>query len=88
MCPGAVHTTRDTNAVTPRHAGTIHLLVTDVVLPGAKKLKNTLIDAIILVTIVFLPKGIVGSPRDFSPESNKEFAGQVPAEMLTATVNV
>jgi hypothetical protein len=28
--------------------------------------------------------GIIGSPRDFSPESNKEFAGQVPADMLSA----
>jgi len=28
--------------------------------------------------------GIVGSVRDFSPESNKEFAGQVPADMLAA----
>jgi hypothetical protein len=28
--------------------------------------------------------GIIGSPRDFSPESNKEFAGQVPADMLAA----
>jgi len=29
--------------------------------------------------------GIIGSPRDFSPEANKEFAGQVPADMLSAT---
>ena len=28
--------------------------------------------------------GIIGSPRDFSPESNKEFAGSVPADMLAA----
>jgi len=28
--------------------------------------------------------GIIGSARDFSPESNKEFAGQVPADMLSA----
>jgi len=28
--------------------------------------------------------GIIGSPRDFSPESNKEFAGPVPADMLAA----
>ena len=28
--------------------------------------------------------GIIGSPRDFSPESNKEFAGRVPADMLAA----
>lgn len=26
--------------------------------------------------------GIIGSPRDFSPEANKEFAGQVPTDML------
>jgi len=28
--------------------------------------------------------GIIGSPRDFSAESNKEFAGQVPRDMLAA----
>lgn len=28
--------------------------------------------------------GIIGSPRDFSPESNKEFARPVPADMLAA----
>lgn len=28
--------------------------------------------------------GIVGSPRDYSPESNREFAGPVPAELLKA----
>jgi hypothetical protein len=28
--------------------------------------------------------GIIGSPRDFSPESNKQFAGSVPADMLAA----
>jgi hypothetical protein len=29
--------------------------------------------------------GGVGSVRDFSPESNREFAGQVPADLLNAT---
>jgi hypothetical protein len=29
--------------------------------------------------------GIIGSARDFSPQSNKEFAGQVPRDMLSAT---
>ncbi|GAA3765999.1 DUF5597 domain-containing protein [Terriglobus aquaticus] len=28
--------------------------------------------------------GIIGSPRDYSTESNREFAGQVPAEVLRA----
>lgn len=28
--------------------------------------------------------GIVGSPRDYSPQSNREFAGQVPAELTRA----
>jgi hypothetical protein len=28
--------------------------------------------------------GIIGSPRDFSPESNQEFAGPMPADMLAA----
>lgn len=28
--------------------------------------------------------GIVGSVRDFSPEANREFAGQVPADLLAA----
>jgi len=38
----------------------------------------------ILLVQVENESGIIGSPRDFSPESNKEFAGQVPAEMLKA----
>ena len=29
--------------------------------------------------------GIIGSPRDYSPEANKEFAGQVPPDMLSAS---
>jgi hypothetical protein len=39
----------------------------------------------ILLVQVENESGIVGSPRDFSAESNKEFAGAVPAEMLAAT---
>jgi hypothetical protein len=39
----------------------------------------------VLMVQVENESGIIGSPRDFSPESNKEFAGQVPAEMLAAT---
>jgi len=38
----------------------------------------------ILMVQVENESGIIGSPRDFSAESNKEFAGQVPAEMLSA----
>ena len=38
----------------------------------------------VLMVQVENESGIVGSPRDFSPESNKEFAGQVPADMLAA----
>jgi hypothetical protein len=38
----------------------------------------------ILLVQVENESGIIGSPRDFSPESNKEFAGQVPADMLAA----
>ena len=38
----------------------------------------------ILLVQVENESGIIGSPRDFSPESNKEFAGPVPAEMLAA----
>ena len=38
----------------------------------------------ILMVQVENESGIIGSPRDFSPESNKEFAGQVPADMLAA----
>ncbi len=38
----------------------------------------------ILMVQVENESGIVGSPRDYSPESNKQFAGQVPADMLTA----
>jgi hypothetical protein len=39
----------------------------------------------VLLVQVENESGIIGSPRDFSPESNKEFAGQVPADMLSAT---
>lgn len=38
----------------------------------------------ILLVQVENESGIIGSPRDFSPESNKEFAGQVPSDMLAA----
>jgi Domain of unknown function (DUF5597)/Glycosyl hydrolases family 35 len=38
----------------------------------------------ILLVQVENESGIIGSPRDFSPESNKEFAGKVPADMLAA----
>ncbi|PYV80413.1 MAG: glycosyl hydrolase [Acidobacteria bacterium] len=38
----------------------------------------------ILLVQVENESGIIGSSRDFSPESNKEFAGQVPADMLSA----
>jgi hypothetical protein len=38
----------------------------------------------VLLVQVENESGIIGSPRDFSPESNKEFAGQVPADMLGA----
>jgi hypothetical protein len=38
----------------------------------------------ILMVQVENESGIIGSPRDFSAESNKEFAGQVPAEMFSA----
>ena len=38
----------------------------------------------ILMVQVENESGIIGSVRDFSPESNKEFAGQVPAQMLAA----
>ncbi len=38
----------------------------------------------ILLVQVENESGIIGSPRDFSPESNKEFAGPVPADMLAA----
>ena len=38
----------------------------------------------VLMVQVENESGIIGSPRDFSAESNKEFAGQVPADMLTA----
>jgi Domain of unknown function (DUF5597)/Glycosyl hydrolases family 35 len=39
----------------------------------------------VLMVQVENESGIIGSARDFSPESNKEFAGQVPADMLAAT---
>jgi hypothetical protein len=39
----------------------------------------------VLLVQVENESGIIGSPRDFSPEANKEFAGQVPADMLSAT---
>ena len=38
----------------------------------------------VLLVQVENESGIIGSPRDFSPESNSEFAGQVPADMLAA----
>ncbi len=38
----------------------------------------------VLMVQVENESGIIGSPRDFSPESNKEFAGPVPADMLAA----
>lgn len=38
----------------------------------------------VLLVQVENESGIIGSPRDFFPESNKEFAGQVPADMLAA----
>jgi len=38
----------------------------------------------VLLVQVENESGIIGSPRDFSPESNKELAGQVPADMLAA----
>jgi beta-galactosidase GanA len=38
----------------------------------------------ILMVQVENESGIIGSVRDFSPESNKEFDGQVPAQMLAA----
>jgi len=38
----------------------------------------------VLMVQVENESGIIGSPRDFSPESNKEFAAAVPAEMLAA----
>jgi len=38
----------------------------------------------ILMVQVENESGIIGSPRDFSPESNKEFAGQVLPDMLAA----
>ena len=39
----------------------------------------------VLMVQVENESGIVGSVRDFSPESNKEFAGPVPADMVAAT---
>jgi hypothetical protein len=41
-------------------------------------------DHTVLMVQVENESGIIGSPRDFSAESNKEFAGQVPADMLAA----
>ena len=38
----------------------------------------------VLLVQVENESGIIGSPRDFSAESNKEFAGPVPADMLAA----
>ena len=38
----------------------------------------------ILLVQVENESGIIGSPRDFSPQSNKEFAEKVPADMLAA----
>ena len=42
-------------------------------------------DHTILMIQVENESGGVGSVRDFSPESNREFAGQVPPELLSAT---
>jgi hypothetical protein len=42
-------------------------------------------DHTILMIQVENESGGVGSVRDFSPESNREFAGQVPSELLSAT---
>ena len=39
----------------------------------------------VLLVQVENESGIIGSPRDFSPEASKEFAGKVPADMLAAT---
>ncbi len=39
----------------------------------------------VLLVQVENESGIIGSPRDFSPDSNREFAGQVPGDMLAAT---
>lgn len=39
----------------------------------------------ILLVQVENETGTMGSERDFSPQANKEFAAQVPAELLTAT---
>ena len=41
-------------------------------------------DHTVLMVQVENESGIIGSLRDFSPESNKEFAGQVPADMVAA----
>jgi len=38
----------------------------------------------VLLVQVENESGIIGSARDFSPESNKEFGGQVPPDMLAA----
>jgi hypothetical protein len=38
----------------------------------------------VLLVQVENESGIIGSPRDFSPESNKEFAGPVPPDILAA----
>jgi hypothetical protein len=38
----------------------------------------------VLLVQVENESGIIGSPRDFSPESNQEFAGQVPTDLLAA----
>ncbi len=38
----------------------------------------------VLMVQVENESGIVGSVRNFSPDSNKDFAGQVPADMLAA----
>jgi hypothetical protein len=39
----------------------------------------------VLLVQVENESGIIGSPRDFSPEANKEFAGPVPVAMLSAS---
>ena len=41
-------------------------------------------DHTVLMVQVENESGIIGSPRDYSPEANRDFAGQVPADLLRA----
>ena len=41
-------------------------------------------DHTVIMVQVENESGIIGSPRDYSPESNREFAGPVPADLLKA----